>query len=197
MFATLVALSLAASPSLPEQVFAAKLVVEVQVPLTGTKPAWKARAVKQVLLPGGAEAPKELPLPVITLPPCKLALSLSYLVLFAQQDDGKWKALALDLQAKGRGTSLDQGYASLVDALGEAAHWHEERMRAVGEAQLWTAEKKALHADNPWLRALAAQFLRDHGAADVIDAEWGAPGSDARKAEEAKAALPAPACARR
>ena len=202
MLSTLVGLALCAPP-LPEQLFSAKLVIEQSAALvpgaTRCKPGpkctrwnWKTHELKQVFLPGGTEKPAGLPLPAIRIPDCNAGETVEFLVLYSQGAKGAWKPLPLDVSS-GRFTSCDVNYPNLRLALLEAGQWHEERMVAAGPESLWKAEKKALHSDNPWLRALAVMFLRGHGAADVIDAEWGKPGTAPRKEEEERAVLPAPA----
>lgn len=184
MLPTLAALVLSAAPSFPEQLMSARLVVELSVSITQPN----ARQVKRVLLPEGTQAPADLPLPKLGVSGCKVGASIEYVVPYVQDAKGHWKALPVARQAKGRGTSCEPGYPKLVAALLEAGQWREERMRAVGAEQLWQPERKALHADDAWRRALAWQFLLTHGAAEVLDAEWGAPTTPARAAEEAKSA---------
>lgn len=206
MLSTFLALALCAPP-LPQQLFSAKLVIEESAAIAkadkplckaGTKCTrsvkmnWKTHELKQVFLPGGAEKPEGLALPEIRVPNCNTEQTVEFLVLYSQDAKGAWKPLPLDVSS-GRFTSCDVNYPNLRLALLEAGQWHEERMVAAGPESLWKAEKKALHSDNPWLRALAVMFLRGHGAADVIDAEWGNAGTAPRKDEEAKAVLPAPA----
>lgn len=206
MLSTLVALALCAPP-LPEQLFSAKLVIEQSAAIASGAPprckpgtkctrsvkmSWKTHDLKQVFLPGGTDKPARLPLPEIRVPNCNAEETVEFLVLYSQDAKGAWKPLPLDVSS-GRFTSCDLNYPDLRLALLEAGSWHEERMVAAGPESLWKAEKKALHSDNPWLRSLAVMFLRGHGAADVIDAEWGKAGTAPRKEEEAKAVLPAPA----
>lgn len=206
MLSTALALALSAAP-LPEQLLSAKLVVEVSVALAaGTPPpckpgekctrppkvTWKTRTLKRVLLPEDAEAPPALKLPELPIPPCNAEGTLEFLAAYTQDAKGTWKPLPLEQQAQGRGTSCDVSYPKLIEAVLEAGHWREERMRAVAAELLWQPERKALHADNPWLRALAVEFLRTHGAAAVVDDEWGAARTPSRKVEEPKAALPPP-----
>ena len=54
-------------------------------------------------------------------------------------------------------------------------------------------QRKALVSDNVYLRHLAAEFLIQHGAAEVVDEVWGAPGSELRLKNEATARV-APDC---
>ena len=93
----------------------------------------------------------------------------------------------------GLGLATTPGYEALRAALIESFGWVEERMRAVGADSLWRAQRKALGSDNPYLRHLAAEFLEQHGASAVIDAAWGAPGTEAREKNEATARV-APDC---
>ena len=93
----------------------------------------------------------------------------------------------------GLGIETTPGYEQLKSALIESFEWREERMRAVGNEQLWRTQRKALISDNPYLRHLASEFLSQHEASEVIDAVWGAPGSDERTKMEATARI-APDC---
>lgn len=93
----------------------------------------------------------------------------------------------IPLATMGLGLETTRGYEQLKVALVESFSWNEERMRAVGMEQLWAQERKALASENPYLRHLAAEFLAQHEAAEVVDAVWGAPGSDERKKNEAMA----------
>lgn len=83
----------------------------------------------------------------------------------------------------GLGLETTPGYESLKSALTESFSW----VRAD------QSPRKALDSDNVYLRHLAAEFLVQHGAADVVDAVWGAPGSEARNKNEATARV-APDC---
>lgn len=190
MLIRLLSLALSAAPALPEQVFAAHLVVEVEVPVKQSKPEWAKRAVTRVLLPRGGEAPKTLALPTPKWPRCSIAGPVSFLVFFTQDEKGAWTAQPVDARA----TSLDASWPALLAALEVAGGWHEERMRAVPDALLWADERRALRSDDAWQRALAVAFLTAHDSAAVVDAAWGAPGTPERKAEEAKATLPPPTC---
>jgi hypothetical protein len=186
------ALVLAATPGFADQVFAAQRIVEVEAPANSKGiPDFKARHVSQVLVPQGGEAEaKGLKLPLPVLPKgCATHGTVRYLLLFK----GRTK-LALPHSNAGRGTSTEAAYAQLVEAITAAAGFHEERMRAVSEAQLWSAERAALVSDNPFLRVLAAHFLKTHGAAAVVDETWGAPGSEQRKKADADSAIPTPTC---
>lgn len=93
----------------------------------------------------------------------------------------------------GLGLETTPGYEQLKAALVESFDWVEERMRAVGAQQLWREQRKALTSDNVYLRHLAAEFLIQHGAAEVVDEVWGAPGSEPRTKNEARARV-APDC---
>lgn len=190
MLITALSLVLSAAPTLPEAVFAAHLVVEVEVPVKTSKPEWAKRALKRVLLPRDGEAPQTLALPTPKLPRCPIAGPVSFLVFLAQDEKGTWSARPVDARA----TSLDASWPALLAALEVASGWHEERMRAVSDAMLWADERRALHSEDAWQRALAVAFLRAHDSAAVVDAEWGAPGTPERKAEEAKALVPAAKC---
>lgn len=93
----------------------------------------------------------------------------------------------------GLGLATTPGYEALKAALIESFGWVDERMHAVGPDSLWRAQRKALGSDNPWLRHLAAEFLEQHEASPVIDAVWGASGSETRQKNEATARV-APDC---
>ena len=93
----------------------------------------------------------------------------------------------IPLITMGLGLETTGGYEQLKAALVESFSWREERMRAVGADQLWAAQKQALASDNPYRRHLAAEFLAQHEASEVVDAAWGAPGSVERKKNEAMA----------
>ncbi|MFO0599802.1 MAG: hypothetical protein U0228_31125 [Myxococcaceae bacterium] len=101
----------------------------------------------------------------------------------------------LPMGTMGFGMSSTPGYSQLVAAIVEAYGWHEERMRAVGAEQLWLKQRAALVSDNGFLRHLAAEWLVQHEAGEVVDAAWGAPGTSERAANEAKANV-APNCSR-
>lgn len=111
-------------------------------------------------------------------------LSVKVLVFLAGQP---LQVKLIPLATMGLGLETTPRYEQLKAALIEVFDWREERMRAVGAEQLWAPQKKALAADNPYLRHLAAEFLAQHEAAEVVDVAWGAPGSDARKKNEAMA----------
>ena len=93
----------------------------------------------------------------------------------------------------GLGLETTPGYEQLKAALIESFDWREERMRAVGAEHLWRAQRRAMASDNPYLRHLAVEFLVQHGASEVVDLEWGAPGSEARAKNEATSTI-APDC---
>lgn len=207
MFAAVALISLAAAPTFTEQVLQAQAIVELTVELApGTPRAEeaallgslkRARTVSRVLVaPEGAPAVWPVPAMRAWRPDCPGTTGrLTLLALYTADAAGKWRGLALDQQAQGRGTDRDVAYNLLVEAVAEARQWHEERMRAVGPQLLWQRQRAALHNENPFLRALAVAFLAGHGAADVVDAEWGASGTEGRRAEEARAVLPKPRCA--
>lgn len=111
-------------------------------------------------------------------------LSVKLLVFLAGEPP---RVQLIPLSTMGLGLETTRGYEQLKAALVESFGWREERMRAVGAEQLWAQERKALASDNPYLRHLAAEFLAQHGASEVVDAAWGAPGSDERKKNEALA----------
>jgi hypothetical protein len=191
---TTAALTAAPAPTFADQVLSAQLIVEGEAPSNEKGVTdWRRRAVKQVLL-GDASGVK-LAQPALPTA-CAARGTVRWLVLYTRDAKGRLAAVRLEQQAAGRGLSVEASYEQLLEAVTVAARFHEERMRATGVEQLWAEERAALKHDNPYLRTLAARFLATHGAGDVVDATWGAPGSAARKAEEASAALPAPACAR-
>ena len=83
------------------------------------------------------------------------------------------------------------GYEDAKAAMVASFGWREERMRAVSAAQLWVEQKAALQSENPYLRHLAAEFLIQHDASDVVDEAWGARGTEAReKNEQASRVVP-------
>jgi len=100
MLISVLSLALSAAPAFPEDVFAAHLVVEVEVPAKKSKPEWAKRAVKRVLLPRDGEAPKTLALPMTKLPRCPIAGPVSFLVFFVQDEQGAWTARPVDARAK-------------------------------------------------------------------------------------------------
>ena len=86
----------------------------------------------------------------------------------------------------GLGLETTPGYEALKQALTESFRW-------IDGDRSWASQRKALESDNTYLRHLAAEFLVQHGAAEVIDAAWGAPGSEQRTTNEAMARI-APDC---
>ncbi len=203
-------LSAAPAPTLSGQLAKAALVLEVEVSLGSPaskldvaarlKKGLAKRTVTRVLFPPGGPTPGQLPEPALTLTPgtpcfARAATSgaLKAVVLYEETKRG-WRALALPGQETGRFTSLDDGYGRFIEALVEAKHWHEERMRAVGPELLWQRQKAALVSDSAYLRALARDFLVEHEAAEAVDKAWGAAGTPERAENEKNAELPAPLC---
>jgi hypothetical protein len=86
----------------------------------------------------------------------------------------------------GLGLETTPGYQALKQALTESFSW-------VDADRSWAPQRKALASDNTYLRHLAVEFLVQHGASEVIDAAWGAPGSEGRSTNEATARV-APDC---
>ncbi len=184
-------------PTVAERVAQASLIAEVSVPLKAGEPAGPAKLVRVLFPPDSTVS--ELPADTLAVFPAgsrcwKKALGRDNLkaVLFLK-GDVELKALAGPEEDGGRTSELHPAYAKLVDAVAQSTRWPEERMRAVGEAALWSKEKAALKQKaNPYLRALAAAFLEAHGAAKVVDGAWGKPKSGARKKAEALAKEPVP-----
>jgi hypothetical protein len=207
----LLALLLAAAPdagALPSAfaatVFTADALVEIEVPLKDPmkKPArrWSeglvnATPVRVVASRAALPTPPSLKAPQWEVPArCLVQATTTGTVralLVAHRDPPGYSLLPL--AGEGLGLASTAGYAQLVAAVVEVFHWHEERMRAVGAEQLWLAQKKALRSANPYLRHLAAGWLQQHDAAEVVDLAWGQPGTPERVANEAKAAI-APNC---
>lgn len=99
----------------------------------------------------------------------------------------------LPLSTFGFGLESTPGYEAMKAAVVESFGWHEERMRAVGADQLWSAQRAALSSENVYLRHLAAEFLVQHDAGDVVDAAWGAVGTEEREKNEQRSRV-APDC---
>lgn len=177
------------SIGLQDKVFKASTVVEFTLRYQG-----KARPIAQgrMIFPPDSQDLRvaELQLSFTAGSKClALARKKKQLKLLAFFDE-KGKQLVGVEQDRGWSTELDPAYPSMVEAVLEAKSWHDERMRAVGVDQLWLQPKKALGSDNPYLRRLAADFLKTHQA-DVVDAAWGPVGSEARKKNEALATIQA------
>ncbi len=101
-------------------------------------------------------------------------------VLFFSSLNGKAPRLLND-NSDGFFTDLNPDYDILIRAITEAVAWPDERVRAVAPEMLWTRQREILQQeDNPFLPILAAEFLRRHGGAGVIDAICGMPGSPRR-----------------
>lgn len=109
--------------------------------------------------------------------------------------DANGKQLVGVEQDRGEGTDFDPGYAALVEAVAQAKSWKDERMRPIERDALWLRPKAALTSSNPYLRRLAAHFLKRHEAEDLVDAAWGAVGTAERKKNEPIPTAPNP-CAR-
>ncbi len=181
----------------------ATALVELELPLITTERSdlrWQ-RAIKQPKVKAllASRAPMDVPesvelAPFDVLRSCLRKtdhhLSVKFLVFLS---GSPLETKLLPQTTFGLGLQTTPGYEQLKAALIESFDWREERMRAVGAEQLWRMQRKALGSDNPYLRHLAAEFLEQHGATEVIDAEWGAPGSETRVKNEAKAAV-APDC---
>ncbi len=201
---TLVLLSLlAADPApllpLPSQLYKAVSeaagVLELEVPLISEErptPRWED-GVKKAKVLGliATRAPIDPPVG-LSLKPWEIIRSCLHRM------DGRSSVKVLLLVAPGTGAPMvfplsefgfalesTKGYAPLKAALVESFTWHEERMRAVGAGQLWQAQRKALTSDNPYLRHLAAEFLAQHEAQDVVDTAWGLKGTPERQKNEA------------
>lgn len=197
---SLVLLSALAQP-LPSALYRsaqdATALLELELPLITTERVearWK-RALGQPKVKGllatrvPMEAPERVELqPFNVLRSClgrtDHHLSVKLLVFLAGQPP---QVKLVPLATMGLGLETTGGYEQLKAALVEFWGWKEERMRAVGADQLWAPQKKALASDNRYLRHLAAEFLAQHEAAEVVDAAWGAPGTDERKKHEAMA----------
>ncbi|MFZ5439884.1 MAG: hypothetical protein ACOZQL_07730 [Myxococcota bacterium] len=192
-------------PPLPspfyKAVVEARAIVEVEVPLEGggrNAERWargvaKAKVLRVVVsrAPDDA-APAKVPRwEVLRSCLARAGQRTSLRALLPVDAEGK---LALfPLSTLGFGLEAVAGYDALERALVEASRWREERMRAVPASQLWAAQRAALASDNVFLRHLAAEWLVQHDAADVVDAAWGAPGTPER-AEREKAASVMPDC---
>jgi hypothetical protein len=82
-------------------------------------------------------------------------------------------------------SDLNPDFDRIVAAIERAAGWRDERMQAVAADMLWPDQRAALEdGGNRYAGHLAARFLQDHGAADVVDRLWGPPESPARRARE-------------
>jgi hypothetical protein len=181
----------------------AAALVELELPLITTERSdlrWQ-RALKESKVKGllASRSPMDVP-EVVELAPFDVMRSC----LRKTNDRLKVKLLVLltgsPLVPKplphvsfGLGLETTPGYEQLKAALIESFDWREERMRAVGNDQLWRTQRKALTSENLYLRHLAAEFLNQHEASEVVDAVWGAPGSEAREKNEATARI-APDC---
>ena len=183
--------------TLAEKVAGADLILEVKV--KGASPALEAASVERVVFPRDTEAP---PLPDTLMvfsaaSPCwkvaKAKGAVKALLFFKRTEAGALTQLVGVEGETGRYSDLHPAYPKLVQAVALAAGFTEERMRAVSAEMLWGKEKTALGMrENPYLMSLAAEFLRSHGAADVVDEKWGKPGTAERKKNEALAADPGP-----
>ena len=181
----------------------ASALVELELPLITTERMdlrWQ-RAIKQPKVKGmlASRAPMDAPESVELAPfdvmrsclrKTDHRLTVKLLVFMA---GNPLKATWLPQMSFGLGLETTPGYEQLKSALVESFDWVEERMRAVGAQQLWQPQRKALASDNVYLRHLAAEFLIQHGAAEVVDEVWGAPGSELRTKNEATARV-APDC---
>jgi hypothetical protein len=176
-------------------VFESTAVLELEVPLDASlkpTPRWakgleKAKPARIVASRAVVDLPEKLDFKKWDVLRSCLGLTngrKSVKVLLVQSGNPPaWNIFSL--ATMGFAMESTPGYAQLVAAVSEAYGWHEERMRAVGADQLWQAERKALQSDNPYLRHLAAEFLVQHDAANVVDEVWGAPGTEQRAKSEA------------
>lgn len=90
---------------------------------------------------------------------------------------------------RGRFSDLNPDYDALKGALVRAVAWTDERMAALDASALWQDQRAALLGE-AHLRAVARDWLREHGGDSVLDEVWGAPGSDSRIRHEAAAEVP-------
>lgn len=199
---TLVLLTTLAQQPIPSALYRstadATALVEVELPLITTERAetrWKRALGETPRVKGLLASRRPMQVPEsIELKPFGVVrsclrrtdhhVSLKLLVFLAGEPP---QVKLMPLVTMGLGLETTPRYEQLKAALIEVFDWREERMRAVGAEQLWATQKKALTSDNPYLRHLAAEFLAQHEAGEVVDAVWGAPGSDERKKNEALA----------
>lgn len=181
----------------------ADAVVEFELPLLTTEQPGRrwARALPQAKLTQvvASRSPTDPP-ETLTLPPYEVIRSCLgrtnhrlTLKVLAFVSGSPPRATPLPHAAFGLGLESTPGYAELKAALAASFEWRDERMRAVGADQLWRSQRTALGSENGYLRHLAAEFLWAHGAGEVVDAVWGAAGSEAREKNEALAKV-APDC---
>jgi hypothetical protein len=171
--------------SLPDKVFGAARVVEFTLTYGSTKPS--AAATKILFPPESVDPAPGLKIGLTATSPCLKAARKKKQVKLLAFFDAEGRQLVGVEQDLGQATDLDPSYPALVEAVVEAKRWHDERMRAVGVEQLWQPQKNALASSNAYLKQLAASFLVSHGAAEWVDAAWGALGSAQRKKREAAA----------
>lgn len=175
----------------------ASALVEVEVPLEPSgRPfeRWaKGLAKAKVVGTLASRAPDDAPTLVPRWEVLRSCLSrlgprTSVRVLLAVTDR---KLVLLPMTTLGFGLETTPGYDAAKAALVASFGWHEERMRAVPPEQLWLEQRAALRSDNPYLRHLAAEFLIQHDAGDVVDEAWGARGTEARaQHEQASSVMP-------
>jgi hypothetical protein len=173
----------------------ATALVELELPLITTErmeARWQ-RAIKQPKVKAmlAARAPTDAPESVELAPfdvmrSCLRRtdhrLTVKLLVLMS---GNPLKPTYLPFMSFGLGLETTPGYEQLKVALVESFQWVVERS--------WSAQRKALASDNGYLRHLAAEFLVQHGAPEVVDEAWGAAESEARLKNEAAARV-APDC---
>lgn len=173
----------------------ASALVELELPLITTErmeQRWR-RAIKEPKVKGmlAARAPIDAPESVELAPfdvmrsclrKTDHRLKVKLLVLISGTPP---RPTYLPFMSFGLGLETTPGYEALKFALTESFGWVVERS--------WAAQRKALASDNPYLRHLAAEFLVQHGAPEVVDELWGAPESEARMKNEATARV-APDC---
>jgi hypothetical protein len=175
----------------------AAALVEVEVPLEATgRPfeRWaKGLAKAKVTATLASRAPDDAPTAVPrweVLRSClaRLGPRTSVRVMLAVSDH---RLVLLPMTTLGFALETTPGYADAKAAMVASFGWREERMRAVPPEQLWLEQRAALRSENAYLRHLAAEFLIQHDAGDVVDEAWGAQGTEARgKNEEASSVVP-------
>lgn len=175
----------------------ASALVEVEVPLEPTGRPFErwARGLAKAKVVGtlASRAPDDAPTTVPrweVLRSCLAHLGprTSVKVMLAVREH---KLVLLPMTTLGFALETTPGYEAAKAALVASFGWREERMRAGAPGQLWLEQKAALRSENPYLRHLAAEFLVQHDAAEVVDEAWGARGTEAREQnEQASSVMP-------